>query len=235
MLCFGHRGARRHAPENTVGGVRKAIELGADWVEVDVYTVEDELIVIHDDRLERTTNGTGYVLEQTLEHLRSLDAGDGQPIPMLDEIFDAARGPRGTVGINIELKGPGAAAAVVELVEARMRAGWPADGVLVSSFNHRELREVRRRAPELRRGALLVGLPVTNAAFAEDLGAWSVHPSIDFLDEAFVTDAHRRGLKVIPFTVNHPDDIDRMFGLGVDGVFTDYPERVVAARRGRTS
>ena len=78
MLCFGHRGACGHAPENTVGGVRKAIELGADWVEVDVYAVGDELIVIHDDRLERTTNGTGYVLEQTLEHLRSLDAGDGR-------------------------------------------------------------------------------------------------------------------------------------------------------------
>jgi glycerophosphoryl diester phosphodiesterase len=227
MLCFGHRGARGHAPENTVLGVHKAIELGADWIEIDVYAVDDELVVIHDDRLERTTDGAGYVVEQTLEHLRALDAGDGQRIPTLGEIFDAA-GKK--VGINIELKGPGTAAPVVDLIRHRMRDGWPAQSVIVSSFDHRELAEARRLAPDIRRGALIVGLPVTNAAFAEDLGAWSVHPSIEFLDEAFIADAHDRGLNVIPFTVNHPDDIDRMFALGVDGLFTDYPDRVVERR-----
>jgi glycerophosphoryl diester phosphodiesterase len=88
MICFGHRGAAGYAPENTLASVEKAISLGADWVEVDVYAVENELVVIHDDRLERTTNGSGYIIEQSLEYLRSLDAGEGEKIPFLREIFD---------------------------------------------------------------------------------------------------------------------------------------------------
>jgi glycerophosphoryl diester phosphodiesterase len=100
----------------------------------------------------------------------------------------------------------------------------------VSSFNHRELLNVKKLDSKVLTGALIVGLPVDNAAFAEKLGCYSVHLSIDFIDEVFVDDAHKRGLKVFVFTVNEPEDIARMQLLGVDGVFTDYPERVVKTR-----
>jgi glycerophosphoryl diester phosphodiesterase len=229
MICFGHRGARGHEPENTVLSVEKGIALGAEWIEVDVYAVENELIVIHDDRLERTTNGTGYVLDQSLEYLRSLDAGKGQQIPILSEVFEAVDR---RAGVNIELKGPATADPVVSFVEAALDMGWSYDQILVSSFNHRELEHARRRDPRLRIGALIVGLPIDDAAFAQRLGAWSVHPSLEFVDARFVDDAHRRGLKVFPFTVNHLEDIARMRSLGIDGVFCDYPERVTSVSAG---
>jgi glycerophosphoryl diester phosphodiesterase len=223
MICIGHRGARGHEPENTLLSVRTALALGASWIEVDVYAVEGELVVIHDDRLERTTNGSGYVMEHSLESLRALDAGKGERIPTLDEIFDEV-GDR--AGVIVELKGPGSAAPTCALLDRRFAAGLSRESVIVSSFDHRMLALVREHDRSIRLGALMVGLPVTNAAFAENLGAWSVHPSLDFVDAEFVDDAHRRGLLVYVFTVNHPDDIDRMRRLGVDGVFTDYPDRV---------
>ena len=225
MICFAHRGAGGHAPENTIAAVHKGVELGADWIEVDVHAVKRELIVIHDDRLERTTNGRGYVADQSLDYLESLDAGDGQPIPTLAEVFDAVDQ---RAGINVELKGRGATELLVRFLQTRIARGWPSTRILVSSFDHRQLRVLQNLETELRIGALFAGLPTTNAAFAEALGAWAVHPSIGFIDEAFVADAHGRGLMVFPFTANHPDDIARMGALGVDGVFTDYPERVVA-------
>ena len=228
MLTFAHRGARGHEPENTVRSVRRAIELGADWVEVDVQVVEDDLVVIHDDRLERTTDGEGYVVEHTLAHLRSLDAGGGERIPLLAEVFDTVDG---RAGVNIELKGSRSAEVVAAFVRERLAAGWNREAILVSSFDHRQLRRLREIDPGIALGALIVALPLTHAAFAEELGASSVHPSLEFIDQAFVDDAHRRGLTVFPFVVNHADDIARMAVLGVDGVFTDYPERVVAGGR----
>src|SRR5579862_6005632 len=88
LFCFGHRGAAGHEPENTLRSVRKALELGADGIEVDVYFVDGKLVVIHDDTLNRTTNGRGRLAENTFDYLRSLDAGKGERIPTLEEIFD---------------------------------------------------------------------------------------------------------------------------------------------------
>jgi glycerophosphoryl diester phosphodiesterase len=224
LLCIGHRGAMGHAPENTLASFEKAIELGTPCVEVDVYYVDGNLVAFHDDRLERTTNGTGYLLDRDFAYLRSLDAGGGERIPTLGEVFETV-GLR--AGVNIELKGPSTARPVVELISALRKGGWRDDLILVSSFNHRELEEVRRIDPQIRLGALMVGLPVDDAAFAAALGAYSVHLSLDFIDRRFVDDAHSRGLRVFVFTVNHPDDISKMEGLGVDGVFTNYPERVL--------
>jgi len=101
LLCIGHRGAMGHEPENTLLSFQKAIKLGAPCLELDVYWVDDEIVVIHDDRLERTTNGVGLVADQTLAYLRSLDAGKGQQIPTLAEVCQAVH--PGTC-LNIELK-----------------------------------------------------------------------------------------------------------------------------------
>ena len=226
MICIGHRGAMGYEPENTLRSIRKALAFGAPWVEIDVYHVDGHLVVIHDDRLERTTNGSGYVTERSYNYLRSLDAGKGEAIPTLDEVFDCVGG---RAGINIELKGPGTASPVADLVGQRVRQGWRYDQILVSSFDHRALKMVKSLDPAIRIGALIVGLPLSNAAFAAELGAWSVNPSLEFIDQEFVDDAHARGLKVLVFTVDHPEDIARMAALGVDGVFTNYPDRMLAA------
>ncbi len=136
MLCIGHRGAKGHAPENTLLSIQKAISLGAHWIEIDVYVVENELIVIHDNRLERTTNGIGYTSEQKLSYLRSLDAGQGQQLPTLREVFDMVNR---AVGINVEIKGFHTAEKLVQLIEEYIYQGWTYQDILISSFNHYEL------------------------------------------------------------------------------------------------
>jgi glycerophosphoryl diester phosphodiesterase len=224
LLCIGHRGAMGHAPENTLLSIHKALELGTPCIEIDVYNVDGQLVVFHDNRLERTTNGTGYLLDQQFDDLRTLDAGKGEKIPTLEEAFEAIQLK---AGVNIELKGPGTAGPVVEFICEMREAGWNDDLLLVSSFNHRELSLVRRLDPKIKLGAMMVGLPVDNAAFGVSLGAYSVHLSFEFIDLGFVKDAHARSLRVFVFTVDHPEDIKKMRALGVDGVFTNYPERVL--------
>ena len=229
LLCIGHRGAMGHAPENTLLSFKKALELGAACVEADVYHVDGNLVVFHDDRLERTTNGSGYLLDHDFDTLRSLDVGDGERIPTLGELFETVDLK---AGVNIELKGPGTARPVVEFIVARRQYGWRDDLILVSSFNHSRLEAVRRRDPRIRLGVLIAGPSGDAAAVAAGLGAYSVHLSLAFVDRGVVEDAHSRGLRVFVFTVNDPDDIVRMEGLEVDGVFTNYPERVLSHQKG---
>lgn len=225
LFCFGHRGARGYEPENTVRSVRRALELGADGVEVDVYFADGQLVVIHDDTLKRTTNSHGHVMEKSFAYLRSLDAGLGERIPTLAEIFDAV--DRRAV-INVELKGPHTAAPVTALIaEYVNQRGWSYDDFLVSSFDHEQIREAKQLRPEIRIGALIDKTPHDLAKFAEEMGAWSLHASKRCVTPKLVSDAHRRGLKVFVYTVNEPKDIAAMRALGVDGVFSDFPERVV--------
>ena len=225
LFCFGHRGARGHEPENTVRSVRRALELGADGVEVDVHLADGQLVVIHDDTLNRTTNGHGRVTKKSFDYLRSLDAGAGERIPTLAEIFDAVN--RRAV-INVELKGPHTAAPVAALIaEYVNRRGWSYDDFLVSSFDHARIREAKQFCPEIRIGALIEKTPRGLAKFAEALGAWSLHASRRCVTPKLVADAHQRRLKIFVFTINQPGEIARMKMLGVDGVFSDFPERVV--------
>ena len=224
LLCIGRRGAMGHAPENTLSSIRKALELGVQCIEVDVYYVDGHLVVFHDDRLERTSNAAGYLEEQSFEYLRSLDAGDGQRIPTLEEVCEEVDSK---ACLNIELKGAATAVPVVELISRYVEKGWHKDSFLVSSFNHRELLAVKRLDEDIKLGALIRALPVDDAKFAQDLGAFSVNPALDFIDQRFVDDAHDRGLKVYVYTVNHPEDINKMYRLGVDGVFSSFPERVL--------
>ena len=223
FYIIAHRGAKGYEPENTLLAFAKALELGARWIETDVYAVEDELVLIHDDRLERTTNGAGYVTESSLEYLRSLDAGKGQRIPFLTEAIDLIDG---RAGINIELKGPDTAAPLARLL-TRVLSGsrWQREQFIVSSFNHPELLAFARQMPDIRIGALTASLPLGYAAFAEPLSAWSIHASVECVNREFVEDAHKRGKKMFVYTVNHPENFRRVRSLGVDGIFTDFPDR----------
>ncbi len=227
LTCFGHRGARGHAPENTIKGVERGIALGAGWIEIDVHLSADgRAVVTHDRRLERCTSGRGLVAETPWDVLKTLDAGEGERMPLLDEVFECVSG---RAGLNVEIKGAGAVDEVMRVVRRWMsRPGWSADRVLLSSFDHVQLDAARRHAPELPRGALVAGVPLDLAAGAQALEAVSLHLSLDFLTRALIDDAHDRGLLVHVYTVNLPEDIAWCRQLGVDGVFSDYPERVNA-------
>lgn len=221
LICFGHRGAPAYEPENTLRSFRKALEMGVDWIELDVYAVENELMVIHDQRLERTTNGSGYVQESRVSYLRSLDAGRGERIPFLREVFELVDR---RAGINIELKGPGCAAPVARLIEEMVAAGgWSYEQIIVSSFDHPQLQAIGALHRHLRIGALIYGIPLRLAQPAADLRAYSLHPGLEFINEQLVEDARRRGLKIFVYTVNSADDLKQAQQLGVDGVFTNDP------------
>jgi len=224
LICFAHRGASGHEPENTLSAVEKAIVLGADWIEVDVYAVEGELIVIHDERLERTTNGIGSVMDKTLAHLRSLDAGKGQRIPTLREVFDSVDR---RVGMNVELKGTGTAGLAVSLLNEYVnKKGWNYDQFILSSFNHHELAKVKELDPQIKVGIIIGGRYRRYKKFTRRFTTYSLHPHIDLVTAELITDAHQRGLKVFVYTVNQPDKIARLEAMGADGVFTDLPELV---------
>ena len=223
FLCIGHRGACGHEPENTLRSVRRALELGANGVEIDVQLVEGELLVMHDAKLDRTTNGRGYLARKPLAVLRELDAGLGERIPTLREVL--ATVDRRAL-INIELKGRRTAGPVCALIgEFVHQRGWRYEDFLVSSFHRRELRAMTD--PMIPIGLLLTRPTRLYSLSARRLRAVSVHPAVRYVTADFVADAHRRGLRVFPYTANTRAEIERLHRLGVDGVFTDFPERAV--------
>ncbi|HEY2951887.1 MAG TPA: glycerophosphodiester phosphodiesterase, partial [Verrucomicrobiae bacterium] len=143
----------------------------------------------------------------------------------LEEIID---GVDHRALINVELKGPQTAAPVVALIERYVKErGWRPDEFLVSSFDHEQLASARKRSAKLHLGVLFEKLPSRPFVLAGKLKAWSVHPPLKAVTDRFVQAAHGRGFKVFAYTVNRPGDIARLQRLGVDGVFSDYPERVL--------
>jgi len=226
MLCIGHRGAMGHEPENTLLSVSKAIALGVDGVEVDVYNVENNLVVIHDRDLTRTTNGSGYLEHSSFDYLRSLDAGKGERVPTLEEVCNTVN--RRAI-VNIELKGSNTAKLVVELIQTYFEVGWSEADFVVSSFNHYELNRVKTICPQITTGMLIYGLPWQYLNSAQQLQADLVIPSLDYVTSELIKSVHQAGLQVWVYTVNQPDDIKLMNKLGVDAVFTNYPERVLSS------
>lgn len=227
FTVIGHRGARGHAPENTLLAIDTGIALGAPWVEFDVQLhPSGALLVFHDLTLERTTNGLGFLADQPLDLLRGLDAGAGQMIPTLEEVLDLVDQ---RVGVNIELKSAGGTAeAVAAVIRGHVEAGWPVDRFLVSSFHLPELWEFKQLAPEIPVGALLCGVPLDWAGCALELGAATLNLSSEFVDPRLIADAHAHGIRVYVYTVNDPAEMRRLRDMGVDGVFTDYPDRALA-------
>lgn len=228
FLCIGHRGARGHAPENTLLSIDTGIRLGADMIEFDVQLCDHQLVVIHDPRLERTTNGKGRVDAVRFDYLRSLDAGQGQQIPTLREVLDLAEG---RVPLNVEIKSAGGTGACIAVaLREAIADGWTSAQFLVSSFHLPELYEFKQIAPEIPIAALVCGVPLDWAACGAEIGANALNISAEFADSKLIYDAHKRGLKVYAYTVNHPDEIALLRDAGVDGVFSDYPDRVIAVR-----
>lgn len=226
MLCIGHRGAAGIAPENTLAGVERAIACGVAAIEVDVQLVEGELVVFHDARLERTTNGHGLLAAQGLAAIRRLDAGEGEPIPTLPELLDRLDQ---RVAINIELKGPGCATALAEVIAHYRRRGWPEQLFLVSSFDHAQLEKLRAIDPVVRIGLLSPRLTPGLVTLAGRLAARSIHLPVESFTPAQLTTVHRAGCALYLYTLNEPGQARSLAALGVDGVFTDHPERLCRA------
>lgn len=222
---LGHRGACGHAPENTLLSIKKAIEFGVHGFEFDIQLSKDGVpTVIHDETLERTTNGKGLVSDYTLQELQTFDAGKGEKIPSLRNVLDLVDK---RCRLFIELKDENATRAVAAIIKEYVeKFGWSYEQLFVLAFNHLQIAEIRVINPNIHTCALIAGIPVSLAQIAVEAGAWAIAPNVHHINQALVDDAHKRGLKVITWTGNHPHDIARMKALGVDGIISDYPDRL---------
>ena len=188
-----------------------------DAVELDVHVLENELVVIHDDTLPRTTNGEGSIYETTLDELRLLDAGNGERIPLLREIFEIL--PE-SMGINVELKGAGTAVATSNLIE---ETGFDRNRLMISSFHLDEIVTFGCLQPNVRMGYLRTSFSTKVLNDAIRIKATSLNLIEKCVTPKYVQQIHAAGLRVLVFTVNDASDVERLHQWGVDGVFTDDP------------
>lgn len=223
MLVIAHRGASGTLPENTPAAFEKAIRLDAEMIELDVHLCKTgEPVVIHDPRVNRTTNGRGFVSHKTLSQLQSLDAGNGEKIPTLKEVFDLVGGK---VKINIELKGNGVVPETVRLIKQQIEnKNQTAGQFIISSFNRNQLKEFHTLMPELPIGILYERPPAGFQKLAEELHASSINLSRKHVSENLIREIHRHGLQVWVYTVNSMNEFEGLKAMGVDAVFSNFPE-----------
>lgn len=224
-IKVGHRGAAGHEPENTLRSFQKAIDFGVDMIECDVHlTADGEVVVIHDDRVDRTTNGKGKVSQMTLAELKKLDAGKGERISTLGEALDFVAGK---CKLIIEIKDRVSAIPIAEIIKDKVIKkviGW--EDVLVESFDHYQTLAVKNHEKRIPIAPILGGVPIGYASFADALPCEAISICVHNLTPEFVSDAHKRGKAVYVWTANHPDDIAYAYKMGVDGITSDYPDRL---------
>jgi glycerophosphoryl diester phosphodiesterase len=225
FLKIGHRGAKAHEPENTLASFAKALELGANGIELDVHVcATGELVVIHDFTVDRVTNGSGEVHKMTLGELKALTIDELHTIPTLDEVFDL-------IGkkcfVNIEMKGRHTAKPVSEFIDRYVASkGYSYSDFVASSFQREELQVMSDINAKIPIGVLTQASVTQAWQWAVEFKAKAIHPHFTLLTESNVHKAQQAGLKVYTWTMNEPEDIERIKAYGVDGIISDYPERL---------
>lgn len=233
---IGHRGARGHSPENTLSSFQKAYDLGAKWVELDTKeTLDGILIVMHDDDIDRTTNGTGKVTRTNWKEIQKLDAGSwfsekykGEKVPSLEQsvnLFSKLH-----LGVNIEIKPcPNKEKSTAILVAEFVKNQWP-KGLfppLISSFNMESLYVAKNHNPDIMIGTLYENeLPSDWKKTAEELEAKTINLDKDIVNEKMIYEIKNAGYEVLIYTVNEKSDADKLFSMGVSSIFTDFPDRM---------
>ncbi|HOJ10025.1 MAG TPA: glycerophosphodiester phosphodiesterase [Clostridiales bacterium] len=230
-IIIAHRGASAYAPENTLSSFQKALEMKAGGIEIDVHLTKDGYpVVVHDEKLGRTCNGTGFIKEKTLEELKELDFGSwfspefaNEKIPTLKETMDLIADKN--ILFNIEIKNgpifyPGIEKVVVDMV----RMYNMSENVIVSSFNHYSLAEVKNIAPEIKIGLLYSAGLYNPWEYAKMVGAEAIHPFYMSIHPEAVKMCNDNGILVNPYTINNPEHMQLALLAGVDGIITNYPD-----------
>ncbi|HDJ89407.1 MAG TPA: glycerophosphodiester phosphodiesterase [Thermoprotei archaeon] len=220
FFIVGHRGAAGIEPENTLRAIRKALEIGVKAVEIDVRVSKDGFpIVMHDESVDRTTNGSGKISELTLEELRELDAGNGEKIPLLDEVLDEVYGK---AVLFLEIK-------VDEAVEPSVNkviSKGMVDSVLFISFSPQHLVKVKSLCRDAYTG-LIYFKPSDGIIQAKKIDAVAVLPYFRFATIKAINFAHRLKLKMIAWTVNDLATAEKLWRNGIDGITTDRPDILI--------
>ena len=231
-FAIGHRGAMGHAPENTMASFRRAWLLGARMVELDVQlTADNQLVVLHDPTIDRTTNGHGAVDRLTAEEIRSFDAGSwcgagfaGQRVPLLGEVIEWARGK---VGLVIEAKtDPARASAFIDVLPRELRERDFIEQCLIISFDHPFLKELKDANKRIAVGPVYVARLYDPVRAVRAIHGSAVHMHQSCVVAEDVAALHEAGIAVSVWTVNEPAEIQQVAALGVDSITTNYPDRV---------
>jgi len=234
MLVIAHRGASGNAPENTMAAFRKAVALGATFIETDLQLSRDaRFVAIHDATVNRTTNGQGAVHDMTLVDLRKLDAGSwfgsefaGERIPTLEEILEFSM--KNDVVFYLEIKPAGSWGGEHALIGA-LRESGEIPRTVVISFDPSMVMSLRKIEPTLMTGLLYDGQLENPLEKAVAIGARQLAVRGDLVTPAMLAEARKKDLQVVCWTVNHPAHMRMLAAAGVDGIMTDYPDRLVAA------
>jgi glycerophosphoryl diester phosphodiesterase len=236
-LVWAHRGSSFTAPENTLEAFELAARQNADGIELDIHLTSDgQLAVIHDEVLERTTDGTGLVESCTMAQLKRLDAGTLHPkytgarIPTLPEVLDFMQG--NSLLLNIELKEERVPdPTLVRQLTKLIRDFKMEERTMFSSFNHHSLQGLRTQMPDACIGILYFGGLINSWAYAQSIGADCLHPFFRFgLMDGLVENAHTAGVKVNVWTVDEPEDMRLAYEQGVDGIITNKPDAALKLR-----
>ena len=235
-MVIAHRGASGNAPENTLAAFRKAIALGATFIETDLQLSRDaRFVAIHDATVNRTTNGQGAVHDMTLADLRKLDAGSwfgsefaGERIPTLEEILEFSK--KNDVVFYLEIK-PGAAWGGEHALIGALRESGEIPRAVVISFDPAIVLSLRKIEPTLMTGLLYDGQIENPLDKAVEIGARQLAVRGDLVTPALIAQAKKKDLQVVCWTVNHPAHMRMLAAAGVDGIMSDYPDRLVAAVR----
>ncbi len=233
MKNFAHRGFSGKYPENTMLAFIKAYEAGADGVELDVQcTADGEVVIIHDEKVDRTTNGTGNVRDYSLQDLRKLDASyiytgkmGVNPIPTFEEYCKWAVDK--DLVTNIELKTgvyeyPGIEEKVWNLIQKYNLQ----DKVLISSFNHFSILRMKKIAPNLKYGLLSETWLIDAGKYTADLGIECYHPSYHNLVDSVIDEIKSHGIEINAYTVNERDEVKRLLDKGIDCVIGNFPDMI---------
>ncbi|MDX1720094.1 MAG: glycerophosphodiester phosphodiesterase family protein [Salegentibacter mishustinae] len=226
LLKIGHRGAKGHLAENTLESIQKALSFGVEAIEIDVHRCKTgELVVIHDFTLDRTTNGSGEVAKKSLTEIKALKVEDEFEIPLLTEVLDFIEGK---CTINIELKGLNTATATAKTIKKYIaEKNWTYKDFIVSSFQKNELFQMRKLDEKVALGILSKASVTEAIEVGKLLKASAIHPSLGIITRDNVKASHKAGFNVNVWTVNEPEDILRMREFGVDGIISDFPDRLL--------
>jgi glycerophosphoryl diester phosphodiesterase len=224
-LIIGHRGAKGHIAENTLESIQKALDFGVDGIEIDVHKCKSgELVVFHDLTLDRLTNAKGEISNYTLQELKKLKVEELYEIPTLQEVLDLVSG---RCFMNIELKGEDTASTAVKIVEQYIENNnWTYAEFLLSSFQHHELEMVFHLNPKIPLAVLTKASMDQAIEFATQVKAMAIHPNIAIVSNENIARAKGLGFKVNVWTVNEVQAIKRMKSYKVDGIISDFPDRI---------
>ena len=220
-MCFvvGHRGAPGYEPENTVRSFSKAVRLGVNYIEMDVRTTKDNnLVLMHDRNVVRTTNGKGLVRDLSLQEIRRLDAGKGEKVPLLSEVFELFANK---TGIIVEVKEPGTEESILAEIDR-----YGVKSYFIVSFYHKIIHSIKKKHPAVKCGVIYSGEPVHPVNLAIDAGADLLVPNFSFVSTSLVEEAHSNGVLVQTWTVKRRD-VEEMLLMKVDGIASDYPDIVL--------